>query len=70
MLGAAASLDGLLDRMEDEIGKPLTVVTTGGIARFVIPHCRRKMLYDQDLLLKGLWLLYRQNMTEKTPDTE
>lgn len=70
LYGAAASLDGLIDRMEDEIGKPLTVVTTGGIARFVIPHCRRKMLYDQDLLLKGLWLLYRQNTPEKAPDTE
>ena len=62
MYGAAAMLDGLLDRMEEEAGRPLTVVATGGISKFVIPHCRRKMIYDKDLLLKGLWLTYQQNV--------
>ena len=61
MYGAAAMLDGLLDRLETEMGTPVTVVATGGIARFVTPLCRRTIHYDKNLLLKGLAILYRQN---------
>jgi len=61
MYGAAAMMDGLLDRMEEETGKKLNVVATGGIARFVVPLCRREMTYDKDLILKGLWILYEKN---------
>lgn len=61
MFGAAAMLDGLLDRMEVELGTPVKVVATGGIARFVIPLCRRELIYDRSLMLKGLGLLYRRN---------
>lgn len=61
MLGAAAMLDGLIDRMEDELGEKATVVATGGISRFVIPMCRREILYDRNLLLKGLEILYLNN---------
>lgn len=62
MLGAAAMLDGLLDRMEVELGMEATIVATGGIAKFVLPLCRRKMVYDGSLMLKGLDLLYRRNI--------
>lgn len=61
MMGTAAMLDGMIDRMEEELGSPATVVVTGGIARFVIPMCRRDMTYDKDLLLKGLRILYENN---------
>ena len=61
MYGAAAMLDGLLDRMEEELGEKATVVATGGIARFVTPLCKRKILCDQSLMLRGLGLLYRRN---------
>ena len=62
ILGAAAMLDGLLDRMEAELGMEATIVATGGIAKFVLPLCRRKMVYDGSLMLKGLDLLYRRNV--------
>ena len=62
MFGAAAMLEGLLDRMEAELGVPVKVIATGGIARFVIPLCRRKMIYDRSLMLKGLGLLWRRNL--------
>lgn len=61
MMGSAAMLDGMIERMEEELGHPVTVIATGGIARFVIPMCRRKILYDKDLLLKGLLRLYENN---------
>ena len=62
MLGAAAMLDGLLDPMEAELGTKVTVVATGGISKFVLPLCRRKMIYDRSLMLKGLKLLYARNV--------
>ena len=61
MYGAAAMLDGMLDRMEEELGKPLTVVATGGIAKHVAPLCKREMRLERDLLLKGLYILYQKN---------
>ena len=65
MLGAAAMLDGLLDRMEQELGAPTKVVATGGISKFVLPLCRREILYDGSLMLKGLQLLYRKNQPKE-----
>ena len=65
MLGAAAMLDGLLDRMEQELGAPTKVVATGGISKFVLPLCRREMIYDGSLMLKGLRLLYRKNQPKE-----
>ena len=65
MLGAAAMLDGLLDRMEAELDAPAKVVATGGIARFVLPLCRREITYDGGLMLKGLQLLYQKNQPKE-----
>ena len=59
--GTAAMLDGMIDRMEKEIGYPCTVVATGGLARTVVKNCSRDIIYDADLLLKGLWVLYDRN---------
>ena len=61
MLGTAAMLDGMIDRMERELGEKTTVVATGGIARFVTPLCDHEIRTDKDLLLKGLRLIYRMN---------
>lgn len=65
MLGTAAMLDGMLDRMEAELGYPATAVVTGGVAKFVAPLCRRKLIVDKDLLLKGLNILYKNNAKPK-----
>ena len=61
MLGNACMLDGLVERMEEELGYKTTVIATGGIAKFVVPMCKREMIYDKDLLVKGLATLYREN---------
>lgn len=61
MLGAACMLDGMVERMERELGCKTTVVITGGIARFVAPLCKTPMIYDRDLVIKGLTALYREN---------
>ena len=61
MMGNACMLDGMIERMEEELGKKTTVVATGGIAKFVVPMCRNQIIYDKDLLVKGLAALYRDN---------
>ena len=61
MMGAACTIDGMIDRMEEELGYETTVIATGGIAKFVIPMCKKKIIYDKDLLVKGLAALYRDN---------
>ena len=66
MIGAAAMLDGMVERMEEELGAPVKVIVTGGISRFILPYCRREMIYDKDLLLKGLITLYHNN-ARQTP---
>ena len=62
LYGNAAQLDGLLDRMEEELGEPCHVVATGGLARFVVPLCRHEICLDKNLLMKGLLAIYRQNV--------
>lgn len=59
--GTAAMLDGMISRFEAELGKKTTVVATGGIAAKIVPHCTHHIVYDEDLLLKGLGIIYRKN---------
>jgi len=61
MMGTACMLDGMVERMEQELGCKTTVIATGGIAKFIIPLCKTPIIYDKDLLIKGLAALYRDN---------
>lgn len=61
MLGTACMLDGMVERMEQELGSKTTVIVTGGIAKFIVPMCKTPMIYDKDLIIKGLAALYRDN---------
>lgn len=65
IFGAAAMVDGMIDRMEEELGEPVTVVATGGIAEHIIPYCKRKIEYEPDLLLNGLAIIYEKNKKRK-----
>lgn len=59
--GNAALLDGMIDRMQKELGKKTSIVATGGIAAKVVPHCSHEIVYDENLLLRGLGIIYRKN---------
>lgn len=61
LLGSAAMLDGMVERIEEELGYPVKVVATGGLAKFIAPLCKREMIIDDNLLLKGLEILYNRN---------
>lgn len=60
--GSAAMLDGVIDRIEAELGEKASVVVTGDPAPDIIPHCVRKdIVIDNDLVMRGLWNIYRRN---------
>ena len=59
--GSAACIDGMIDRIEDEIGQKASLVATGGLAGTIIPHCKKEIPIDETLLLKGLQLIYNRN---------
>lgn len=61
LYSTAASLDGIIDRVESELGKKATVIATGGLAGSIIPHCTKKIILDDELLLKGLIVIYNKN---------
>ncbi len=61
MHGNAAMIDGMVQRIQAELGQPCTVVATGGLAASVAPLCKEKIILDEDLLLKGLMEIYRKN---------
>ena len=60
----ASALDGVIERIEEELGSRCTVVATGGLAGVVIPYCKREIINDELLLLKGLRLIYGKNRPE------
>ena len=61
LYGTAASMDGIIERVRNDMGD-MTVVATGGLAGRIVPLCRNKIILDDELLIKGLMLLYKKNM--------
>lgn len=65
VFGTAAMVDGMIDRMEEELGQSATVVATGGLSGDIIPYCKHEIKHEPDLLLKGLAILYQKNAKPK-----
>lgn len=63
--GTACMMDGMIERIEEELHMPCTAVATGGLARDIVPHCRRDVIFCDNLLLEGLRLLYEKNTALK-----
>lgn len=57
----ASSIDGVIERIQEELGETCTVISTGGLARAIIPYCRHNIIIDDQLLLKGLMIIYNKN---------
>ena len=58
---SAAAMDGIIDRLQEKLGGEATVIATGGLAKKIVPHCRREIILDDYLLLKGLAIIYKKN---------
>ena len=61
LYSSAAALDGIIDRVEEELGEKTTVIATGGLAKKIVSHCKKDIILDEDLLLKGLLVIYEKN---------
>lgn len=61
VFGTAAMLDGMCDRIAEQLGTAATVVVTGGLGEEITSHCRHEAVYDGRLLLDGLRLIYTKN---------
>ncbi len=61
IMGQSAMLDGLITKIERELGMGATVVATGGLAPEVVKHCDRKITIDDNLLLDGLRIIHSKN---------
>ena len=62
--GNASCIDGMIDRLADEMGEALSdikVIATGGLSRVILPECRHNIIQDDELLLKGLKIIYDKN---------
>lgn len=59
--GYAAMVDGLIDRLEAEMGGKPVVIATGGVAPLIYPESKRIVAIDEHLTLEGLRLIYELN---------
>lgn len=61
IFGTAAMIDGMIDRMEKELGMKTTVIATGGLAGSIVPNCTHEITVDDNLLLRGLAIIWAKN---------
>lgn len=59
--GTAAMIDGILEQITNELGEKPTVVATGGLSKEIITHCKTNIIYNENLLLEGLRVIYEKN---------
>ena len=61
LFGTAAEVDGMVERMQKELGGSATGVVTGGLAETILPFCQTVDHHEPWLTLKGLRLIYEKN---------
>jgi len=63
LYGTAAEVDGMVERIQKELGGNATVVATGGLAALIVPFCHSIDHHEPWLTLEGLRLIYEKNTT-------
>lgn len=61
IFGHASMMDGMIERINKEVGEALPVIVTGGYASVIAKHCEHEMIIDEHLVLKGLNIIYNKN---------
>lgn len=61
LYGFAGQVDGLVDRIIDELGDVTAVVATGGLSPIVVPESLTITHHEPDLTLIGLRLVFEKN---------
>ena len=65
VFGHASLIDGMIERINEEMGEELAVYATGKFASVVLPHCKHALKLDEHLVLKGLNIIYNLNVNRK-----
>lgn len=66
--GSACMLDGLIDRLFEELGtENISIIATGRLANLVLPYCRHNIIFSPNLILDGLYTLYKLNQKKHRP---
>jgi len=66
IFGAASAIDGMSEHFEAELGTQAQIVATGGLAEAVYHYCKRNVVYDPHLILRGLCIIYEKNKRNRT----
>lgn len=61
VLGAAAMVEGMIRRVQQQLSAPARVVATGGLCSLILPHCDVETQIEPTLTLTGLRILYERN---------
>lgn len=61
VLGTASMMDGMIARYREVLGENANVIVSGGLAPSITPHCKTDVIIDNDLLIDGLYLIYKKN---------
>lgn len=61
ILGTACMIDGMINKIEKELGYKCSVVATGGIAPMIVNSCSHDIVLKDDLILDGLRIIYKKN---------
>ncbi len=62
ILGNACMIDGMIKRYKEVLGEDATVIATGGLSKVICAHCNEKIVLDENLLLDGLYTIYKKNI--------
>jgi len=61
LFGTASEVDGMVERMQKELGGHATVVATGGLADVIVALCQTVDHHEPWLTLEGLRLIFERN---------
>jgi type III pantothenate kinase len=60
--GTACMVDGMIQRMREALGGKAKAIASGGNAAGIVRHCREDIELDDDLILRGLKIIYDKNI--------
>lgn len=61
VLGTASMMDGMIERYREILGEDAQVIASGGLANSIVSHCKTEIIVDNNLLIDGLYMLYKKN---------
>lgn len=60
--GTASIIDGMSERIEEQLGSKCSIIITGGFSSIIAPYCKKKVVVDENLLLEGMRIIYEKNI--------